>query len=50
MKDTAIIKCKTNLEFYVWEKANGLLSSVADELSGTMIYLIRHFQEQIQSL
>lgn len=33
MKDTAIVKCKLALEFYVWEKANTLLGSVAQELS-----------------
>lgn len=29
MKDTAILKCKANLEFYVWDKANAILSSVS---------------------
>ena len=50
MKDTSILKCKANLEFYVWERANGLISSVAEELSDTMTYLFRSLQEQVHSL
>ena len=30
MKDVAIVKCKAALEFFVWEKANLLLTGVAD--------------------
>ena len=50
MKDTAIVKCKLALEFYVWEKANILLGSVAQELSLTMGYLHRQLSEQMTSL
>jgi len=26
MRDTAIARCKLALEFYVWDKANGLMA------------------------
>ena len=33
MKDTAVLKCKSNLEFYVWDISNILLSGVSEELA-----------------
>ena len=30
MRDTAVIRCKANLEFYVWDKANLLIASLSE--------------------
>ncbi len=50
MKDCALLKCKFALEFYVWERANKLIPSMAGELAIIMKYLLEQFKEQITGL
>jgi hypothetical protein len=52
MRDAAIVRCKLALEFYVWDKANGLMAGVpgGEEIAITMQYLLKNIQSQTQSL
>lgn len=52
MRDAAIVRCKLALEFYVWERANGLIGGLpgGEDIAMTMQYLLQNVQNQTKSL